>query len=257
MRIALTIAGSDPSGGAGIQADLKTFMRFGIHGLSAITSIAIQNSSGVKRVADLKGYLLEEQLEVLFSDFSVNAVKTGMLYSKENILTVERALVKNNVAQYIIDPIIISSSGFPLIVPDGISLMKERLFPLATLVTPNLKEAEALSGLSISNEEDLQTAAEKICSQGPKAVLIKGLIVGRERIVDLLYSDKGAFRFESEWLEGRNIHGAGCILSAAIAGSLASGKEVRDAVEIARSYILERIRSPLGPGKGEGFLYLT
>ncbi len=257
MRIALTIAGSDPSGGAGIQADLKTFMRFGIHGLSAITSIAIQNSGGVKRVADLKDHLLEEQLDVLFSDFSVNAVKTGMLYSKENILTVERALVKNNVAQYILDPIIISSSGFPLIDPDGISLMKERLFPLATLVTPNLKEAEALSGLSISNEEDLQTAAEKICSQGPKSVLIKGLVVGRERIVDLLYSGKGAFRFESERLEGRNIHGAGCILSAAIAASLASGKEVRDAVEIARSYVLERIRSPLRPGRGEGLLYLT
>jgi hydroxymethylpyrimidine kinase/phosphomethylpyrimidine kinase len=180
-----------------------------------------------------------------------------MLCSKENILTVERVLAKNNVAQYILDPIIISSSGFPLIVPEGISLMKERLFPLATLVTPNLKEAEALSGLSISNEEDLRTAAEKICSWGPKAVLMKGLVVGRERIVDLLYSDKGAFRFEYAWLEDRNIHGAGCILSVAIAASLASGKEVRDAVEIARSYVLERIRSPLRPGKGEGFLYLT
>lgn len=256
MKTALTIAGFDPSGGAGIQADLKTFLNFNVHGFSAITAMAIQNSKGVKEVFDLKTHILEGQLEVLFSDFRIDAVKTGMLYSKENIFTVERTLVKNNVNQYVLDPIIISSSGFPLLIPDGISLMKERLFPLATLVTPNLKEAEALSGISISDEKDLYTAAEKISSLGPKSVFIKGFM-GRGRVIDLLYADKGAFSFESEWIENRNIHGAGCVLSAAITASIASGKELHDSVEIARSYILERIKSSLRPGRVDGFFYLT
>lgn len=256
MRIALTIAGSDPSGGAGIQADIKTFRQFNIHGLSAITAIAIQDSKGVRGVVDLQAQLLEEQLEVLFSDFRIDAVKTGMLYSKENILVVERALKRYKVGQYILDPIIISSSGFPLINPDAISIIKERLFPSATLVTPNLKEAEALSGLHISDEEGLHIAAAKIYSLGPKGVLIKGF-KNQGRAIDLLYMDKKTYRLESEWIPEKNIHGAGCILSAAITASVASGKEMHDAVEIARSFVLDRINSSLRPGRENGFYYLT
>lgn len=256
MKTALTIAGSDPSGGAGIQADLKTFQHFNIHGLSAIAAIAIQNSSGVKNVVEIKSYLLEGQLDVLFSDFSIDAVKTGMLYTKENILTVERILIKNNADKYILDPIILSSSGFPLLGPDGISLMKERLFPLATLVTPNLKEAEVLSGLTISDIGELETAAKAICSMGPKGVLIKGFKQNGS-ITDLLYMADKTHSFESQWVPDRNIHGAGCILSAAITALLASGKGVPDAVKTARSFVLEGIKTSAKPGKGAGFYYLT
>lgn len=256
MRIALTIAGSDPSGGAGIQADLKTFLHFNIHGLSAITAIAIQNSSGVKGVIDLQSRFLERQIEILFSDFRIDAVKTGMLYNKENILAVNYILKRYNVDKYILDPIIISSSGFPLLKADAISAMKERLFPFAALITPNLKEAEVLSGLKISNDEGLHIAAEKIYSLGAKGILIKGL-KGRDRVIDLLYLDKRAYRFESELIPYRNIHGAGCILSAAITASIASGKDLYNAVEIARSFVLDRIKGATSPGKGNGFFYLT
>lgn len=256
MRTALTIAGSDPSGGAGIQADLKTFRHFNIHGFSAITAIALQDSSGVKEVIDLKAPLLEGQLEVLFSDFRIDAVKTGMLYSKENILTVAHALERYRVGQYILDPIIISSSGFPLLQSDAVSIIKERLFPLAALVTPNLKEAETLSGRSISDEEGLRIAAEKIYSLGPKYVLIKGF-KSQDKVVDLLYAGKKAYRFESDWIPDKNIHGAGCVLSAAITATLSSGKEIHEAIEIARSFVLDRINGAASIGKERGFSYLT
>lgn len=256
MRIALTIAGSDPSGGAGIQADLKTFLHFNIHGLSAITAIAVQNSSGVKEVFDLQADILEGQLEILFSDFRINAVKSGMLYSKENILIIERALKRHKIDNYILDPIIISSSGFPLLKADAISVMKERLFPLATLVTPNLKEAEALLDLKISNEEELQAAAKSIYSFGPKGVLIKGFKSGK-RMVDILYMDNRTRRFESIWIPKKNIHGAGCILSAAITASIALGKDPNDAVRIARSFVLNKIKGSTVFGNGTGLYYLT
>ena len=256
MRIALTIAGSDPSGGAGIQADLKTFLHFNIHGLSAITAIAVQNSKGVTDVVAFQADILERQLDTLFSDFRIDAVKTGMLYSRENILATERALKRYKVDQYVIDPIIISSSGFPLINSDALSMMKERLFPLATLVTPNLKEAELLSGQKISDERGLQAAAERLISLGPRGVLIKGFR-DQDRVVDLLHTGKETFRYESEWILGMNFHGAGCILSAAITASIASGKGVYDAVEIARSFVRERIPISIMPGRGQGFFYLT
>lgn len=256
MKTALTIAGSDPSGGAGIQADLKTFKHFNIHGLSAITAIAVQNSKGVTDIVGLQPDVLERQIETLFSDFRIDAVKTGMLHSKENISSVESALKRHRVVNYVLDPILISTSGFHLLESDAVSILKERLFPLATLITPNLKEAEILSGQKIRNKMELQAAAEKLSSLGPKGVLIKGF-KDQNRVIDLLYMGKVASSFESEWIPDKIIHGAGCILSAAITASIASGKGVPDAVKTARSFVLERIKTSARPGKGSGFYYLT
>lgn len=256
MRVALTIAGSDPSGGAGIQADLKTFLHFDVHGLSVITAMAIQNSKGVAEIIGLQSHLLDRQLEILFSDFKISAAKTGMLYSRENILIVEDALKRYRVDQYILDPITLSSTGFPLLDPGAITIMKERLFPLATLVTPNLKEAETFSDLRISDKGELYRAAETIYSLGPKAVLIKGYKAG-DKIIDLLYSAKGAHIFESELIPDKNIHGAGCLLSAAVTASVALGRDLEAAVEAARSFVFDRIKGSVRLGIGAGLSYLT
>jgi len=248
---ALTIAGSDSGGGAGIQADLKTFSALGVHGMSALTSVTAQNTLGVKAVHDIPPEIVRAQIEAVAEDIGVDAAKTGMLHTIKIIEAVAEEIEKYSFPT-VVDPVMVAKSGAVLLEPEAIETMKNKLLPLAHVVTPNAPEAEALSGLKISSLDDAVAAAKKISSLGPKAVVVKGGHIQGSKIIDTLYIDGSVKRFEAERVSSDATHGTGCSFSAAIAAELAKNKEVSDAVASAKNLVTDAIRFGLKLGRGHG-----
>jgi len=253
MRIALTIAGSDSGGGAGIQADLKTFQRFGVFGTSAITAITAQNTRGVSRWEAVSPVMVRAQIDSVAEDLMPGAIKTGMLGNAAVASSVAEAIKQHGFRNYVLDPVMVATSGDPLLEQDAIDIIRTRLVPQASLVTPNLHEATILIGEKIEDEDDLARAAEMIVDDlGAQAVLIKGghLEVG-DRVVDILY-DGDVRAFRGKRIDTTNTHGTGCTLSAAITAQLAKGESLHAAVRRAIDYVHNAIATAPGLGSGHG-----
>jgi hydroxymethylpyrimidine/phosphomethylpyrimidine kinase len=261
MKQVLTIAGSDSGGGAGIQADLKAMAANGVYGLSVITSVTAQNTRGVKSAHDLPLPIIEAQLDAIFEDFEVAAVKTGMLASAQIVDLVSRKLRENRAANLVVDPVMIAKSGHPLLQQDAVDHLRTALIPLALVVTPNIHEAERLSGLSIKTLADARQAAKLIHKLGCRHVLIKGGHLLEEKGTDLLYDGRFFNLFKGEFIDSPHTHGTGCTYASAIAAQLAKGKALPEAVQTAKTYITEAIRHGLAIGHGRGptshFYFMT
>ncbi|WP_382160394.1 bifunctional hydroxymethylpyrimidine kinase/phosphomethylpyrimidine kinase [Hydrogenophaga sp. ANAO-22] len=238
----LSIAGSDSGGGAGIQADLKTFAALGCYGMTAITALTAQNTLGVSGIHGVPPEMLKAQLSAVLEDIGVDAVKIGMLHAPDIVRTVAWALRHYEVKQVVLDPVMVATSGDRLIAPDTVQVLVDELFPLATVVTPNLDEAALLLGRPIAHADELETAARDLLALGAKAVLLKGGHLPGDEVADLLVSGDGpAQRLASPRIASRNTHGTGCTLSSAVAAYLALGNPLDQAVAKARSYILQAI----------------
>ena len=251
MNTALTIAGSDSGGGAGIQADLKTFAAFQVFGLSAITAITAQNTMGVFAVQEIKPEIIAAQIDCLFEDMEINSVKIGMVSDTEIIKTIAVALKRNNARNIVLDPVMISKSGYKLLKPEAIEELIKGLFPLAEVLTPNLVEAEEITGQKISNPDEMQIAAEKIHDMGVKSVVIKGGHL-QDSPIDVFYDGSGFLHLQGEFINTKNTHGTGCTFSSAIAACLAQGQPLPEAVMTAKEYITGAIKNSLNIGKGVG-----
>lgn len=252
MKIALTIAGSDSGGGAGIQADLKTFSALGVYGMSVLTSITAQNTLGVQGVHDLPPDFVGLQIDSVMQDIGADAVKTGMLSNTQIIKMVSKKIKEYQVRNLVIDPVMVAKGGDRLLREDAVKELKENLIYLAMVVTPNLSEAEVLSGLRIRNIKEMKEAAQKIHKLGPKNVLIKGGHLLSAEAIDLLYNGRTFREFRVERIITKNTHGTGCTFSSAIAAELAKGKEVEEAVNTAKRYITLAIQNSLEIGHGHG-----
>lgn len=252
MQIALTIAGSDSGGGAGIQADLKTFHRFGVFGTSVITAITAQNTIGVRDWSAVSLPLVEAQLDAVASDLRPNAVKSGMLADASVVGVVAGGLRKYELAPYVLDPVMVATSGDPLVKEDAIRAIRDQLVPLATLVTPNLDEAAILVDAEVRNEEQMKDAARRLVVEfGAHAALVKGGHLAGDETVDVLYD--GDFHIvRHPRLETTSTHGTGCTLSAAIAANLALGSNLREAVNTALEFVHQAIATAPGLGSGHG-----
>ncbi|MFD1178735.1 bifunctional hydroxymethylpyrimidine kinase/phosphomethylpyrimidine kinase [Paenibacillus puldeungensis] len=251
---ALTIAGSDSGGGAGIQADLKTFQELNVYGMSAITAITVQNTLGVENVYPLPPKAAAEQIDAVGSDLGVDALKTGMLFSAEIIQAVADRIRAFGWTKVVVDPVMIAKGGASLLLPEAVHALKKSLLPLAYIITPNIPEAETLSGMHIGNMEDRRNAAKRICSLGAKQVVIKGGHddSGGDRVVDLLYDGSDFTELHGQRIFTKHTHGTGCTFSAAITAELAKGASSAQAVQTARDFIQAAIESHLGLGQGHG-----
>jgi hydroxymethylpyrimidine kinase/phosphomethylpyrimidine kinase len=248
----LVIAGFDPSGGAGILADAKTIGAFGCYGAVAITSLTLQNTQGVFGAYDQPAEVVLGQLRPLFDDFDFSAIKTGMLPSLEVIQAVAAAVASQSIPHVVVDPVVRSTSGFDLINDEALRELVRALFPLASVVTPNAAEVERITGIRIRDRETMEEAARSILKLGPRAVLVKGGDMSSDTATDLLMDSEGATPFASERVLSRNTHGTGCTLASALACLLARGKTLREAVPIAKRYLVEGIRTAPRLGKGHG-----
>ncbi|WP_373600054.1 bifunctional hydroxymethylpyrimidine kinase/phosphomethylpyrimidine kinase [Paraclostridium bifermentans] len=247
----LTIAGSDSSGGAGIQADLKTFSAIGTYGMSVITAITAQNTHGVFLVEDLSKEIIQKQIEVVFDDIPPKAVKIGMVSSPEIIKVIVDTLNKYETNYLVVDPVMISKSGYSLLKPEAKENLIKYLIPKAYIVTPNTLEAEEITGMKIENVEDMKIVGEKILNLGPKYVLMKGGHLDGDA-VDVLIGKDIFEVYKSERLNRKNTHGTGCTLSSAITAYLALGYNIVDAVSNAKKYITDAIRYSFDIGSGVG-----
>lgn len=251
MKVALTIAGSDSSGGAGIQADIKTMTMNGVFAESAITALTAQNTLGVTAIEEATPEFLEAELDAVFTDIYPDAVKIGMVSSSNLIEVIANSLQKYNAKNIVVDPVMVSTSGSRLLKEDAVNTLVEKLIPLASVITPNIPEAEILSGMEIKSEADMEKAAKVIGDKNKVAVLLKG---GHSVSTanDLLY-EAGTFTwFKGERIDNNNTHGTGCTLSSAIASNLAKGFELKSAVNRAKEYISGALRAGLNLGKGAG-----
>ncbi len=251
MNTALTIAGSDSSGGAGIQADIKTMTANGVYGMSAITALTAQNTLGVTGIMEVTPVFLAQQLDAVFSDIFPDAVKTGMVSSSELIRVISEKIKEYKAINIVVDPVMVATSGAKLISDDAIVTLKEYLLPLATVITPNIPEAEVLSGMTIASEEDMEKAAKLIYETFGCAVLCKGGHKVNDAN-DLLYYKEGSKWFNGKRINNSNTHGTGCTLSSAIASNLAKGESLEEAVKDAKDYISEALAAMLNLGKGSG-----
>ncbi|MBR3473663.1 MAG: bifunctional hydroxymethylpyrimidine kinase/phosphomethylpyrimidine kinase [Oscillospiraceae bacterium] len=251
MRTALTIAGSDSSGGAGIQADIKTMTANGVYAMSAITALTAQNTTGVQGIFEVSPAFLAEQIDSVFTDIRPDAVKIGMVASVGLIETIAERLRFYKAENVVVDPVMVATSGARLISEDAVETLKERLFPLAAVLTPNIPEAEVLAEMPIRSAEDMERAAEKIGKAYGCAVLCKG---GHHLndANDLLYRDGGFRWFAGKRIDNPNTHGTGCTLSSAIASNLAKGFPLDTAVERAKAYISGALAAMLDLGAGSG-----
>jgi hydroxymethylpyrimidine/phosphomethylpyrimidine kinase len=248
----MTIAGSDSGGGAGIQADLKTFQALGVYGTSTLTAITAQNTVGVRAVHEIPTDVIAAQIDAVIDDIGVDAAKTGMLSSAAIIATVADRLRHWQVSRLVIDPVMVAKSGDRLLREDAVQALVRELLPLALVLTPNLPEAEVLVGRPLASDQEVRQAARDIVDLGPRAVLMKGGHRETADARDLLFDGRTFYVFTSERFETPNTHGTGCTLSAAIAAHLARGAEVAEAVGLAKRYLAEAIRRavPLGHGHG-------
>jgi hydroxymethylpyrimidine/phosphomethylpyrimidine kinase len=252
VYVALTIAGSDSGGGAGIQADLKTFQRFGVYGTSALTLVTAQNTVGVRAVELLPTQLITQQIASVAEDFEVRAAKTGALGSGEIIEAVAAALEEHAIPNPVVDPVMISKHGDSLLDAGAVETLKARLFPKAALVTPNLHEAAALLGRVVESEEAMREAARAVCDLGAAAALVKGGHLPGEEAVDLFYDGSDFVRLAAPRIETPHTHGTGCTYSAAITALLARGETLAEAIREAKDYISRAIAGAPGIGHGHG-----
>lgn len=251
MNTALTIAGSDSCGGAGIQADIKTMTAHGVYAMSAITALTAQNTTGVSDIMEVTPEFLGKQLDMVFEDIFPDAMKTGMVATSELIKVIADKVKYYNAKNLVIDPVMVATSGSKLISNDAIGTLKSELLPLATVITPNIPEAEVLADIKIENEDDMIQAAKIIYETYGCAVLCKG---GHQinDANDLLYRDGNYKWFKGKRINNPNTHGTGCTLSSAIASNLAKGENLDDAVLYAKNYISKALEAMLDLGKGSG-----
>lgn len=251
MRTALTIAGSDSCGGAGIQADLKTFGALGVYGMSVITAVTAQNTQGVQAVQDISPAITGAQIEAIFTDIRVDAVKIGMVSRVETIETIAASLRRFTPPWLVLDPVMVAKSGHSLLQNDAVAALREHLLPLADIITPNIPEAETLLGERIPDVCSMERAARRLKLLGPRYVLIKGGHLTGEAI-DVLFDGEQMMTFSAKRIATRHTHGTGCTLSAAIAANLAQGQTMFQAVALAKEYISGAIAQafPLGQGVG-------
>lgn len=252
--VVLSVAGSDPSGGAGIQADLKTFSALGVYGAAAITALTAQNTRGVTGVFPVPGSFVADQLEALFTDLDVRAVKTGMLGGPDVVDAVVAALTKHRIARVVVDPVMVAASGDRLVDDETVVAIRDRLLPVATIVTPNLPEAAALLGWDDVTSESMMKAAESLLTLGPSAALVKGGHADGAEAVDVLADEDGCREYRAPRVQTRNTHGTGCTLASAIAARLAHGASLRDAVDVGKRYVTGALRAAdslrIGTGRG-------
>ncbi len=248
----LSIAGSDSGGGAGIQADLKTFSAFGVFGMTAITAVTVQNTRGVESVEVLSPATVRDQIRAVATDIGVDAAKTGMLANAAIVEAVAAAVADTRIDPLVVDPVFVSKHGHLLLESDAVGALRELILPLATLVTPNLPEAAGLAGTSVDTREGMRRAADAILAFGPKAVMVKGGHLAGDRAADLLVHPDGEEWLEDERLDTSDTHGTGCTLSAAAAARLALGDSVPEAARAAKAFVTEAIRHALRLGHGIG-----
>jgi len=251
MRTALTIAGSDSGGGAGIQADLKTFAALGVFGMSAITAITAQNTCGVTNIRELDDEIIADQVAAVYSDIPVDAVKIGMLASTRIIQTVAAALKQHGARNIVVDPVMVAKSGSLLLLPEAVDALKQLLLPLADVVTPNLHEAAAIAGFPVTDRAGMERAAVAIKAMGPRYVVVKGGHLTGDPC-DLLYDGNRFQALVNERIDTKHTHGTGCTFSSAIAAGLARGLTMEEAVQAAKEYITLAIRHGFSLGKGVG-----
>ncbi|HAR44828.1 MAG: bifunctional hydroxymethylpyrimidine kinase/phosphomethylpyrimidine kinase [Nitrospirae bacterium GWC2_57_13] len=250
----LSIAGSDPSGGAGIQVDLKTFQSLGAFGMAIPAALTAQSSRGVFSVSPVPSADLKRQLKALLSDIKPAAVKTGMLLTRANVDAVAAAVKEFRIRNLIIDPVLLSSSGRTLLRKDAVPLLRKKLLPLALVVTPNIMEAEALAGMAIRSEQDMDFAAGRILDLGPSYVLIKGGHRASSAAEDTLYGGQKVLAFSTPWRSGE-VHGTGCVLSSAVAVFIGRGYAVEKAVEKAKEHVDTLLRKAKPAGKNRNLRY--
>lgn len=269
-KICLTIAGLDPSGGAGIIADIKTFTAFGCFATSAVASLTFQNTTGVFGAVHQTGESIRGQVEPILQDFKISALKTGMLPTREVIEEVARLVEENKLRNFVVDPVVRSTSGFDLIDDAALESLIEKLFPLSTIITPNIPEAERIAGMKIENQQDIRQAAAIMQNYGAQAVIIKGghlpfadlsqaefeqteekMTENKKRFAtDFMFLGEQEFTFSAEFIETSATHGTGCTFAAAITANLANGKTLFEAVETAKSFVTEAIRTAPHIGRG-------
>lgn len=252
MNTALTIAGSDSSGGAGIQADLKTMLANHVYGMSAITALTAQNTTGVTDIMEVTPEFLAEQLDSIFTDIRPDAVKTGMVSSSQLIEIIADKLREYEAVNIVVDPVMVATSGAKLICDDAMETLKKKLLTLATVITPNIPEGEVLTGMKITSKEDMVTAAEKISNTYGCSVLLKGGHSLNDANDLLVEPGKEPVWFKGRRIANTNTHGTGCTLSSAIASNLAKGKSLEEAVKGAKNYISGALAAGLDLGKGSG-----
>ncbi len=252
VPVALTIAGSDSSGGAGIQADIKTFTAFKVYGASAITAITSQNTLGIESITELPEDIVQSQIEVVVRDIGCDSVKIGMLLSPSLVKAVAKKLKEFSLERIVVDPVMFSKNGCNLLRKEAVPVFENTIIPLATLLTPNIVEAEIFSGMKIKNLEDMKKAAEKIKTLGCKNVLIKGGHLEGRFAIDVLFDGYSFKEFVEEKIETKNTHGTGCTYSSAICAGLAKGWSLVEAINTAKHYITGAIRNSLDLGKGQG-----
>ncbi len=253
---ALTIAGSDSGGGAGIQADLKTFQTFGVYGMSVLTSITAQNTKGVYAVHDIPAEIVGAQIDAVIKDIGADGVKTGMVSNKEIIEIIVDRIKKYKIKQLVVDPVMVAKSSDRLLRKEAEVTLIDELLPVTFLVTPNVFEAEIISGTSIKSVDDAKRAAQIIKRKGPKFVLLKGGHLIEKEAVDILFDGDSFQYFKAEKIDTVNTHGTGCTFSAAITACLAKGMSINNAVEAAKDFITRAIKNaPDNIGEGSGPLY--
>jgi hydroxymethylpyrimidine/phosphomethylpyrimidine kinase len=252
MRSVLAIAGSDSSGGAGVQADLKTLAALGVYGTCAITAITAQSTTGVAAVYELPPQIVAAQMEAVVTDIRPDAVKTGMLSSASIIEVVAAKVREYSLPHLVVDPVMVSKSGARLLREDAIQALRDLLFPLAEVVTPNIPEAEALVGRGLKDEDGIREAAREIAAMGPQNVVIKGGHREGRAAIDLLFDGRDFHAYTAEWVDTTSTHGTGCTFASAIAAHLALGAAVPEAVGRAKDYLTEALRHayPVGHGCG-------
>lgn len=251
MKKALTIAGSDSGGGAGIQADLKTFSAFGVYGMSALTALTAQNTLGVQGIFDVSSDFVRKQIESIMADIGTDAAKTGMLSNEAIVKTVAEAVRTFRIPNLVVDPVMVAKGGDPLLAADARRAVREDLLPLATVMTPNIFEAEALLTCRIEDLDGMRDAARELSKIGPPWVVLKGGSLDiASRAIDVVYDGKDFVLLESERLDARNTHGSGCTFASAIAAGLAKGDPPLAAIRRAKEFITAAIRSgyPIGGG---------
>jgi len=266
MKSALTIAGSDPTGGAGLQADLKVFRAFGVHGLSVTSALTAQNTEGVSSILPVDKDFFTSQIDVLLRDIMPDAVKTGMLYSKWAVDIAAEKIRKSSLKNLVVDPVTVSSSGTSLVENGTLDAIKEQLFPLASVITPNIYEASVLTGINVENVSDMEEAAKRLKEMGSAVVIITGghleevrsqksEVRSDEETLDLIYDGTKFYYLTGKRIEGE-YHGTGCAFSSAITASLASGHSTLESARRAKEFINNAIRKAYHLGKGMGLLNL-
>ena len=251
MKQILTIAGSDCSGGAGIQADLKTFSAHGLFGMSVIVSVVAENTARVIEIQDIKLDMIQKQIDAVFEDMTVSAVKIGMLSTPECMRAVADKLKEYQPQNVVVDPVMYAKNGCPLMDPSSIDTLIQVVIPCADLLTPNIPEAEKIADMKIENVKDMEEAARKISLMGCKFVLVKGGHAAGNAL-DVLFDGKEIYHFESKRIDTKNTHGTGCTLSSAIASNLAIGHSIEESVKRAKAYVTTAIINSLEIGKGNG-----